>query len=199
DRQRNRDRVGEEVGEGHAGERHDQRRRLRVWRAAQPDEHLSGGLRGQQQDRHVEQRPIERIRRPRIDRRLAPAAGGGDDHRRVRPAQDQRRDVDDVRHRHVGAAGNRKLNLERGGERRQQDQEDERQHRRELRARDQREKREHAERDDEKDVPARARRKIPEQNPTSIPVRRARRDGGWAPRRRGFELTKFKQLFYTNV
>ena len=65
-----------------------------------------------------------RVRRPRVQRRLAPAAGGADDHRRVRPAQDQRRDVDDVRHRHVRAAGDRELDLEGRRQRRQQDQEE---------------------------------------------------------------------------
>ena len=119
DRDRDRHRVDEEVGERHAGERHDERRGIGVGPAAEPLEHLAGRLHGEHQDRHVEQRAERRVRRPRVQRRLTPSAGGANDHRRVRAAENQRRDVDDVRHRHVRAAGDRKLHLEGRGQRRQ--------------------------------------------------------------------------------
>src|SRR6185295_15754682 len=51
---------------------------------------------------------------------------------------------------------------------REEDEEDERHHRRQRRPRDQREEGQRAERDHEDDVPAGARREIPEQNPVII-------------------------------
>ena len=168
DGDRDRHGVDEEVGERHAGQRHDQRGRLGVGRAAEAHEDLAGRLHGQHQHRHVEQRAVHRVRRPRVQRRLAPAAGGADDHRRVRPAQDQRGDVDDVRHRHVRAAGDRELDLEGRGQRREQDEEEQRDDRRERGARNERGERQRAQRDDRDDVPAAAGRQIPEQNAVSI-------------------------------
>ena len=102
--------------------------------------------------------------RLRVEGGLAPAARGADDHRGVRPAQDQRRDVDHVRDRHVGAAGDRKLDLERRGQRRQQDEEDQRQKGRERRARKQQPEGQGSQGDDADDVPTCTGREIPEQN-----------------------------------
>ena len=75
----------------------------------------------------------------------------------------QGRDVDDVRHRDVGAAGDRELDLEgrrQGGE---GDEEDERRDRREHRALDERREDHDAECDDREDVPAGTRRELPKQ------------------------------------
>ena len=163
DRDRNRHRVDEEVGERHAGERHDDDPQVGRRRAAQPLVHLTGGLDGQHQHRHVEQRAVRGRPRSGVQRRLAPAAGGADDHRGVRPAQDQRRDVDDVGHRHVRAAGDRQVDLEGRRQRRQQDQEEQREDRGERGARQEHHERDGTERDDREDVPAGAGRQISEQ------------------------------------
>jgi len=175
DGERDRDRVGEEIDQRHAGERLDQCHRGRGGCAAEPDEHLAGDLRRQRQNRHVEQRAIERPAL-RVDRGLAQAARGGDDHRRMRPAQDQRGHDDDRGDRHVRAAGNLKLDLERRGDRRQCRQPQQRPPWCELCARHQHaehhDERQHADGDHREDVPARAGGQIPEQNPTSIPGRR---------------------------
>ena len=82
------------------------------------------------------------------------------------------------------AIGNWTLNAEVSDDSR--NEEEQRRQRREVRARKQQNERQRAERDDEEDVPARARRQIPEQDTASI-------------RRSATRLTGIKQMFYTNV
>ena len=131
--------------------------------SAEPFVDLAGCLDGQRQARHVEDRAIAGIPRLRIERRLAPAADGADDHRGVRPSENDRRDVDDVRHRHGGAARDREVHFESRGERREQDEEDERKDRRKRRARQEQDQRQRPGDDHHPDVPACGDREIPEQ------------------------------------
>ena len=64
---------------------------------------------------HAEQRPVDRVLGLHPERALAPRARDGDEHRLVRTEQQQRREVDGVRHRHRRAAlGERQAHLERG-------------------------------------------------------------------------------------
>jgi hypothetical protein len=163
-RESDRNGVDEEICQRHASERNDDvGAELRMRSTAEELIYLSGALHGDHEDRHVEERAVRRIRRLRFERRLAPAARGAEDHRGVRPAQDQARDVDDVRHRHVRAARDRKMHLEGGRERRQQDQDDQRRPRRERRPREQRAKGDGADSDDRENEPAGARRQIVKQ------------------------------------
>ena len=75
----------------------------------------AGGLHGDGEARHAEQRPVERVLRLHPERALAPRARDRHEHRFVRPEQQQRREVDGVRHRHRRSAlGERQADLERG-------------------------------------------------------------------------------------
>ncbi len=107
-------------------------------------------------------------RSARVQDRLAPAARGADDHRGVRTPQHQARDVDDVGHRHVGTAGDGEVDLERGGERREQNQDRERQDGGQGRARQEHRECRSCQRDYCDDVPACAGRQVPEQGALSI-------------------------------
>ena len=119
-------RVGEVVGERHRAERDGGARgQLHVRGSAEPFVDLAGRLDRQRQARHVEERPVRRLRRLGVERRLAPPAGRADDHRRVRSAQDERGNVDHVRHRHAGAAGDREMDFECRCQRGEEDQEKE--------------------------------------------------------------------------
>jgi hypothetical protein len=88
-------------------------------RAAEQRIGPAGHLHGQHQRRHAEEGPVERRFHLRAERALRPRAGGGDDHRLVRAEQEQRREIDGVRHRHRRAAAReRKADLQRGRQRR---------------------------------------------------------------------------------
>ena len=102
------------------------------------------------------------IARRRVDGGLRPSGETADDHRGVRTAQDERGDVDDVRDRHVRAAGDRKLHLEGGGQRREEREKDQGRERREVGARDEQREGQPAQHDDPDDVPTCASRQFPQ-------------------------------------
>ena len=157
--------VHDEIRDRHAEER-QRRRESQLRRAPEPLIDLARGLNGQDETGHVEERSVRRIPLARAEDCLAPAARRADDHRRVRTTQDQREDVDDVRHRHVRAASDRELNLECRCQRRQDGEGREGKNGRELGARQQQDERRGAAGDDRNDVPACARRQVPEQGET---------------------------------
>ena len=101
--------------------------RERAGHAAERFVGKAGGLHRDGQARHAEQRPVERVLRLHPERALAPRARDRHQHRFVRPEQQQRREVDGVRHRHRRSAlGERQAHLERGrdGRRDQQNREE---------------------------------------------------------------------------
>jgi hypothetical protein len=118
-----------------AGEaRHIMRERAR--HAAEPQVGEAGGLHGDCQARHAEQGPVSRIFRLHPEGALAPCAGNGNEHGLVRTEQQQRCEIDRVRHRHRRAAlGEREADLERGSDCGGQQQNDEERNVREVRLR----------------------------------------------------------------
>ena len=94
--------------------------------AAEQVKREPGAFDRQHERGHAEERPMHRRPRPRVQVALAQRAGGGDEHRRVRADEEQRREVDGVRHRHGRAAREeRELHFERGRRGGQHEQDDE--------------------------------------------------------------------------
>ena len=124
DRDGDRCRVDEVVRDGRGEQRRRNLRPSEVARAAAaPAEDEAGGLNRQNDRGDVEERAVERIALADVQRRLRHGAGGGDKHRLLRSQQEQRGEIDDVRHRHRRcAAREREAHLERRREARQDDQ-----------------------------------------------------------------------------
>ena len=119
-----RQRVDDEVGRGGADERLGQRRdRDRAGDAAEQMVRRAGGLHGDDQAGHAEERPVQRVALLDPERALAVGARRRDDHRLVRAEQQQRREIDGVGDRHRRAAAReRQVDLEDRGDRREEEQ-----------------------------------------------------------------------------
>ena len=157
--------------QGHPRERPGRRHQVDGRRGtAEPPVHLPRSFGRDDEDRDVEQRAVERVAAGcrLVERRLGQPARGGHDHARVRPPQDEGRDVHDVRHGHVRAAGDGEVDLERRCQRGEDDEEQERGDRRQRRAGHERGERDGAGHDDADRVPAGSRRKIPKHSRISI-------------------------------
>ena len=132
DRRGDREGIDDEVGRRGADQRlRDARPVERARHAAEQCVDSPGSLHGEDQARHAEERAIRGIPFLDTERALAVGAGRRHHHRFVRPEEQQRGEVDRVRHRHGRAvACDRQVHLEDRGNRREREQQQEQPRRR---------------------------------------------------------------------